>query len=67
VILPGVSFFLKLRCETMKCDNCNTEIGKHFILEISTFHYADASGESGYCLCTVCGGKIKRLLDGGKL
>jgi len=51
----------------MKCDNCNNTIGETSVNNVSTFHYADASGESGYCLCTVCGGKLKRLLDGGKL
>ena len=51
----------------MKCDNCGGDLGKKSILEVSTFHFADSSGETGYCLCVVCARRIKMLLDGGKL
>lgn len=51
----------------MKCDNCNNSIGVNSVNNVSTFHYSDSHGESGYCLCVVCAKKIKGLLDGGKL
>jgi len=51
----------------MKCDNCGEQLDSTTISKVSTFSYSDGSGEFGYCLCKVCAGKLRRLLDCGKL
>jgi hypothetical protein len=51
----------------MICDNCGDQLDSTTLSNVSTFSYSNGSVEFGYCLCVVCAGKIKRLLDGGKL